>query len=121
MKEQRLLEKHSTKKRPDVGHILSFCVLQSTFRARWKNYRVSVFHNVAFACSTPDFHAHCVLDLPTNDCYCASARNSFLSNRGEIEPGGNISVSFVLFVCATMSGALILCSAVSSLILASSR
>ena len=41
VQEQRQLERSSTRSRPDVGDVLSFCSGQAGFRARWHLYKVS--------------------------------------------------------------------------------
>ena len=42
VQEQRQLERSSTRSRPDVGHVLSFCSGQAGFRARQHLYKVCV-------------------------------------------------------------------------------
>ena len=39
VQEQRQLERSSTRSRPDVGDVLSFCSGQAGFRARWRLYK----------------------------------------------------------------------------------
>ena len=46
VREQRQLEQHSTRKHPDVGHILSFCVSQAGLRARQGFYRKSIIQKM---------------------------------------------------------------------------
>ena len=42
VQEQRQLERSSTRSRPDVGGVLSFCSAQAGFRARWYLYKVCI-------------------------------------------------------------------------------
>ena len=45
VQEQRQLEWSSTRSRPDVGDVLSFCSAQAAFRARWHLYKVCIVSN----------------------------------------------------------------------------
>ena len=45
VQEQRQLERSSTRSRPDVGDVLSFCSAQASFRARRHLYEVSILAN----------------------------------------------------------------------------
>ena len=47
VQEQRQLERSSTRSRPDVGDVLSFCSAQSGFRARRHLYKICVVANQA--------------------------------------------------------------------------
>ena len=45
VQEQRLLERTSTRSRPDVGNVLTFCSSQAGFRVRSHLYKVCIsFH-----------------------------------------------------------------------------
>ena len=46
VREQRQLERSSTRSRPDIGDVLSFCCLQAGFRARQHLIRVCIVTNV---------------------------------------------------------------------------
>ena len=45
IREQRQLERSSTRSRPDVGDVLSFCSGQAGFRARRHLYKVCIVGN----------------------------------------------------------------------------
>ena len=53
VQEQRQLERSSTRSRPDVGDVLSFCSAQADFRARGHLYKVCIVANQA--CSFKPF------------------------------------------------------------------
>ena len=50
VQEQRLLERSSTRSRPDVGDILSFCSSQASFRARRHLSKVCIVTNMVKPC-----------------------------------------------------------------------
>ena len=47
VQEQRQLERSSTRSRPDIGDVLTFCSAQAGFRARRHLYKVCIVSNVA--------------------------------------------------------------------------
>ena len=71
VQEQRQLERSSTRSRPDVGDILSFCSGQAAFRARRHLYKVCIVANRA-CCFNPLILSHpsmglCVSGVPVDD------------------------------------------------------
>ena len=48
--EQRQLERCSTKRRPDLGDVLSFCFSQAGFRARQYLFKVCIATNMVMSC-----------------------------------------------------------------------
>ena len=71
VKEQRQLERSSTRSRPDVGDVLSFCSGQAGFRARRQLYKVCIVANQAcgfdpFVLSHPSMRL-CVSGVPIDD------------------------------------------------------
>ena len=58
MQEQRQLERSSTRSRPDVGDVLSFCSAQAGFRARRHLYKLCIAANQAYG-----FNSLCYLIL----------------------------------------------------------
>ena len=81
VQEQRQLERSSTKSRPDVGDVLSFCSGQAGFRARRHLYKVCIVANQAcdfhpFETSHPSMRL-CVSGVPIDDAcdsWVSSAR-----------------------------------------------
>ena len=76
---QRQLERSSTRSRPDVGEVLSFCSAPAGFRARRHLYKISIVANQAcgfnpFYLSHPSMRL-CVSGLPVDD-----ACDSWVSN-----------------------------------------
>ena len=53
VQEQRQLERSSTRSRPDIGDVLSFCCSQAGFRARQRLFKVCIVTNAA------KFHGRC--------------------------------------------------------------
>ena len=47
VQEQRQLERSSTRSRPDIGDVLTFCSAQAGFRARRHLYKVCIVSNLA--------------------------------------------------------------------------
>ena len=71
VQEQRQLERSSTRSRPDVGDVLSFCSGQAGFRARRHLYKVCIVANQAcgfnpFKLSHPSMRL-CVSGVPVDD------------------------------------------------------
>ena len=71
VQEQRQLERSSTRSRPDVGDVLSFCSGQAGFRARRHLYKVCIVANRAcefhpFEVSQPSMRL-CVSGVPIDD------------------------------------------------------
>ena len=69
--ERRQLERSSTRSRPDVGDVLSFCSAQAGFRARWHLYKVCIVANHPcgfnpFVLSHPSMRL-CVSGVPVDD------------------------------------------------------
>ena len=54
VREQTHLGQHCARKRPDVGHIMSFCISRAEFRPRHISNRVSFIPKVAFLCGNFD-------------------------------------------------------------------
>ena len=71
VQEQRQLERSSTRSRPDVGDVLSFCFAQTGFRVRRHLYKVCIVANQTcgfnpFELSHPSMR-FCVSGLPIDD------------------------------------------------------
>ena len=71
VQEQRQLERSSTRSRPDVGDVLSFCSRQAGFRARRHLYKVCIVASQAcgldpFVLSHPSMRL-CVSGVPVDD------------------------------------------------------
>ena len=71
VQEQRQLERSSTRSRPDVGDVLSFCSAQAGFRARRHLYKVCIVANQACGFN-PSVLSHlsmrlCVSGVPVDD------------------------------------------------------
>ena len=81
VQEQRQLERSTTRSRPDLGDVLSFCSGQAGFRARRHLYRVCIVANRAcgfhpFEASHPSMRL-CVSGVPIDDAcdpWVSSAR-----------------------------------------------
>ena len=70
------LEQHSTMKRPDVRHILSFSVSQAGFRSRQNMYCMRIIHKIASVCGNSRVQIHCVLSRSINCSDRAAAQRS---------------------------------------------
>ena len=71
VQEQRQLEQSSTRSRPDVGDVLSFCSAQAGFRARRHLYKICIVTNqdcgfTPFELSQPSMRL-CVSGVPVDD------------------------------------------------------
>ena len=60
------MEQHSSGKRPDVGHVFSFCVSQTAFHTRQILYRVSNIHQTASVSGNFGAEIQRILDLSIN-------------------------------------------------------
>ena len=70
VQEQRLLERISTRGRPDVGNVLTFCSSQAGFRVRSHLYKVCLhFHRAGFNWAAFSVHA-CVVSGLSIDSSC---------------------------------------------------
>ena len=67
VQEQRQLERTSTRSRPDVGNVLTFCSSQAGFRVRSHLYKVCMgLHNAGFNLAAFLFHSCVVSGLSIN-------------------------------------------------------
>ena len=87
LQEQRQLERSSTRKRPEVGDVLSFCSSQAGFRARQHLFKVCVVANVVMSCSCLSQKMNLVvfLGVPANSFH--SARVSDLRRKVRHQSG----------------------------------
>ena len=72
VQEQRQLERSSTRSRPEVGDVLSFCSAQAGFRARRHLYKICIFPNQAccfdpyeLSCSSYELQLFQIFQLTT--------------------------------------------------------
>ena len=72
---QRQLERSSTRSRPDVGDVLSFCSLQADFRARQHFYKICIVtkNGRALWLLESEINRSVFPGVPTNSFYCARA------------------------------------------------
>ena len=79
VREQMQLEKHSSRKCPDMGYIWSFCVAPVGLRARHTLFFVSIIRNVVLLRSVSHVQIHCVLDLSIQWSGYAKPKQSLVS------------------------------------------
>ena len=78
VQEQRQLERFSTRSRPDVGDVVSFCSLQAGFRARQHLFKVYIVINMVGTCDrlSRNKYSSCSFPgVPNNSSHCTRASN----------------------------------------------
>ena len=70
VQEQRQLERTSTRSRPDVGNVLTFCSSQAGFRVRSHLYKVCIGFNKAGFNLAAFLVYSCVVSGPSNNSSC---------------------------------------------------
>ena len=78
VQEERLLERTTTRGRPDVGNVLTFCSSQAGFRVRSHLYKVCLhLHKAGFCLIAFSVHACAVSGLPTDSSCLAWATSDW--------------------------------------------
>ena len=76
--EQRQLEQHSTRKFPDMGHILTFCVSQAGFRGHQNLNHVRINYEKVLLSEIAGVPLQYALDLSFDCADCGKAQQSIL-------------------------------------------